>query len=296
MNRALVFLYDPAREGTGSTVARAKDLSRIAHFGYSGLREVRYTGESNITHSIVFLVRESLIRLGNEGLQKLKERDNILIADFVDLIPDVNLVEISDVLLASSISQYAYFKNNFKDKPTFHLTHQGNQYLSAFNSRQLGTKIRICYVGEPLNTIIPAKNQGDIDVIHVDTSKNIMNWVEKVQPYSCHYAIRNRRKFDGFKPFIKGFTAAHCGANIIIQKDAFSNPDLQFYLGDDYPYLLDENPTEHMITEMITRVQESAGTSEWNYGMSIMEYIKACSSPPMVFREFTRIIKEIDKL
>ena len=81
------------------------------------------------------------------------------------------------------------------------------------------------------------------------------NWFDRLRHCNVHYAVRNRRPIDGFKPFLKGFTAAQCHANIIVPK---TEGDAIYYLGSDYPYLLEDDGLGSVL-EMIERVKASFG-------------------------------------
>jgi hypothetical protein len=93
-------------------------------------------------------------------------------------------------------------------------------------------------------------------------------------------------KLDGFKPFLKGFTAAHCRANIIVPK---GESDAIYYLSSDYPYLLaDESLTS--VLDMIERTKASFGGEEWRRGLEIMETVRQRSSPEQIGSEIEALI------
>jgi hypothetical protein len=101
-----------------------------------------------------------------------------------------------------------------------------------------------------------------------------------------HYAVRNRRPIDGFKPFLKGFTAAHCRSNIIVPR---SEGDAIYYLTSDYPYLL-EDESLNSVSYMIARVRASFGSDEWRRGLEIMDSVRRRSSPDQVAGELEALI------
>jgi hypothetical protein len=137
-----------------------------------------------------------------------------------------------------------------------------------------------------VNARYAAELQGKIDFCLVNTKLAETSWIARLGHCNVHYAVRNRRPIDGFKPFLKGFTAAHCHANIIVPK---TESDAIYYLGSDYPYLLKDEGLGSVL-EMIERVKASFGGEEWNRGLEIMESVRRRSSPEQIGSEIEALL------
>ena len=113
--------------------------------------------------------------------------------------------------------------------------------------------------------------------------------MQRLAGYSLHYAARPPSQKNGAKPFLKGFTAAHCGANVIVTAD---DGDASYYLGDDYPYLL-QSRSEADIKTMLLFARESFRGREWLLGQEAMARVRNLSSASHVAQEFRRIMRSL---
>ena len=104
--------------------------------------------------------------------------------------------------------------------------------------------------------------------------------------YSLHYAVRQPHPFDGFKPFIKGFTAAACGAAILVPLD---ESDALYYLGHDYPFALKDNSLSS-VREAIEYAEECFGGPEWRFAHTIMDSVRERCSARQVAEDFRRFL------
>lgn len=292
--RNIIFLYSEKYANSGSTVMRGKQLSSLIKEHFSGRREVTYSANAGeIKNSILFLTKGYIKDSSISDLERLKSAGNILLCDFVDDIPDKEKVDIVDALIASSISSYKYYMTSMAHIPSFHITHHVDPRIlrkikdhpREFISCEIG------YFGELLNTQYEDKINHLVSFHNVDTSKQETSWIKRVTDYNCHYAVRKRRGIDGFKPFLKGFTAAATGSNIIIQEN---EGDTAYYLGHDYPYLVSETPSEDEVISLIHRIKDGYKSTEWNYALSIMQDVNHRSSNNHIISEFESLIKEVE--
>jgi len=123
------------------------------------------------------------------------------------------------------------------------------------------------YVGEPSNLRLPAAAQGRVNVVKVDTKQADSWWLTAVSDLRCHYAIRSGKSEDGFKPFLKGFTAARLKVPIVIQR---GDHDADYFLPSDYPYFVEPNASDDDIMEMLDYVDATYRTSVWTYALDIV--------------------------
>lgn len=252
---------------------------------------VSYSTYYECKNKILFLTKGFLKTTMPEILRKMRLNGNIILADFVDEPPNLLLIDEIDVLIASSIKSYIYYKIKWSEKPSFHITHHVDPRIAQFKIKKAFYGLKIGYFGETVNTKITNEISKYVDFTRVNCNESTDNeWMTKLNDYNCHYAIRQYRKHDGFKPFMKGFVAAHCDANIIVQRN---ESDALYYLGADYPFLIDDNAPETEILTMLHRVQESYGDADWKHGLDVMREVKERSSNTFVLNEFLQVIESL---
>ncbi len=287
--RDVVFLYDEKYAQAGSTVLRSQQLSEIVAAHYEGQRNVRLVNSAADIHDAVVILAKGFLKLVTPEQLRSLRRDNIVVADFVDEPPRKELLGELDALMASSLCGYRSYRTLFRDMPAFHVTHHVDVRI-PFQEEAAAGDFRAGYFGELVNTIRKEEIARLVDFNSVDTSKQTNDWIEALAGYNFHYALRRTRKIDGAKPFLKGFVAAHCGCNMMIQR---SVGDAPFYLGADYPYLLDDDAGPETIVEALERAKDSIGGPEWRYGRQIMREVQARSSLPYVLNEFDNMLKAL---
>nr|WP_317267847.1 rhamnan synthesis F family protein [Arthrospira sp. SH-MAG29] len=291
-NADVIFLYHPQFATSGSTVMRGKQLSSLVRENVLDNRSVFYTSDDQeVSGKILFLTKGYLQLSTPELLENLKKRDNIILADFVDSVPKPEIVDFIDVMVAASFSAYIDYSKKWPKKNLHYVRHHVDPRISMPKYDNLSKATRIGYFGEIVNTIKSDKIADSVDFYRVDTSTdNSTDWLAHISEYNCHYAVRKTRKIDHHKPFTKGFVAAHCEANIIIQESA---TDVKYYLGVDYPYLLPDNPDEGEVLYMLQRVKEEYRGSEWNYGLKIMKDVRERSSSERVINDFNYLLANL---
>ena len=287
-DRAITFLYSPEHVATGSTVLRGQQLSSLVKGHYEGGRDVHYSPETDIRDQIVVLTKGFLKTTTAEQLHTLRKH-NVLIADFVDEPPNANLIQEIDLLMASSLLGYKSYMMSFPDVPAFHVTHHVDTRIPAC-SEAATESFQAGYFGELVNTIQDAEIEKLVSFNLVDTSKQTNAWIDDLAHYNFHYAFRKTREIDGAKPFLKGFVAAHCGVNMMIQESAGDAP---FYLGSDYPYMMSADATVEDIVEALQNARDSLGGPEWQYGREIMRNVANRSSVEYVLTEFSDMISAL---
>ena len=282
-------LYGAKYVNSGSTVLRGQQLSELIKRCLP-TRNVFYSSYCDIANAVVIVNKSCITEHGDDIVARLKSRNNIVLLDLVDARPSRSVAETADGLIASSLGAFRSYRTNWPHKRAFHITHHVDTRMPV--PREPATTLAMGYIGELVNTTIPAAVADDITPVGVDTSSASIAWMDGIAQFNCHYAVRQQRAIDGHKPFLKGFVAAFYGSNIIIQEDA---GDASYYLGPDYPYLLRRHMTENDLVEMIGFVKESFGGKDWLYGLEIMDEVRRRSSIAFVLDEITAMFKEIDR-
>jgi hypothetical protein len=286
--RGITFLYSPEHTGTGSTILRGQQMSALVRTHVGGGRSVSYSSDTGISDRIVILTKGFLKTTTPEALRDLG-RGNVLIADFVDEPPDTTLIGEIDALMASSVVGYKSYLTRFPDVPAFHVTHHVDMRIPK-RKEAATDRFRAGYFGEIVNTITAPEIEELVDFNLVDTSKKTTAWIDQLGGCNFHYAFRRAREIDGAKPFLKGFVAAHCGVNMMIQTSAGDAP---YYLGSDYPYMMPQDATVADIVEALQAARDGLGGPDWRYGREIMRDVAARSSVDYVMTEFTNMINAL---
>jgi hypothetical protein len=212
----------------------------------------------------------------------LRARGNFLIADFVDL-PVNQTTAAVNVLLASSISQQNFYRKHFPKIPVFHITHHVDLRVPAIQpasgSARFGYygKLENClHVNEigGLVRIVPANDAGDL------------NWVAQLAESNAHYALRPAEHAGTFKPFIKGFVAAHCGAPVVV---AAGNEEARHYLGADYPFTIEDVSLPSVLAHL-ERFAGNFGTPLWDAAVEVMRGVAVRAGRATVERELREFL------
>jgi hypothetical protein len=285
--RRLVWVYSNTLRSTASTVMRADQLAEIAQQHLTGNVEASIVNEARLDEqrdTLLVLTKGFLKRASVDDLARLKQRGNTLCADYVDHPERPELHELVDVYIAASIRQYIHFVETYADKAVHLLSHHADPRLAGITGPE--DYCNVGYFGEIINARYATELQGKIDFCLVDTKYADTGWLQRLRHCNAHYAVRNRRPIDGFKPFLKGFTAAHCRSNLIVPR---GESDAIYYLTSDYPYLLEDEGLNSVLY-MIDRVKDSFGSDEWRRGLEIMDSVRRRSSRKQVASELEALV------
>ena len=281
------FLYAARHAKTGSTVLRGQQLSDLYREFSGDDRGVFYSTFDDLSEKIVYLTKGYLMQRGVDGVARLKARGNIVLADYVDAKANPEVAKIVDVLIASSIKGFIDLRGRFPATRSHHVTHHVDLRI---NDVSVPKSYVAGYFGELVNTIIDPTLRNIVKFVSVDTSTVDLAWLKALHQFSFHYAARKKRGIDDHKPFLKGFTAAHCGANMLIQSGA---GDAKYYLGEDYPYLVSDNAAIGEVIEKLKFAEESFGGPEWQFGLEVMAEVRERSSRRKVASELLALIRTL---
>ncbi len=284
--RDVTFLFSHRFANSGSTVMRGAQLADITRQALGGEIEVNFSADTDVQNKLLILTKGFLKDTSPEMIRRLR-KNNVILADFVDEPPTEELVDEVDGLIAASLTALNDYYNRFQDKFIHHITHHVDTRIS-WDFSVPNDMLRAGYFGEFLNAISTESVQRRVEFIQVDTNVQSLAWMDRLRQFNFHYAARSRRKIDGAKPFLKGFSAAHSGANMLIQR---GEGDASFYLGPDYPYLLPESCTEADIVNALERVRAGFGTAEWRYGLQVMADVRYRSSQDFIIGEIQNMIE-----
>ena len=282
------FVYSQSARHYGSTVMRGEQLSKIAQKTLG--RRVYFTStDYKYKNCTLFLTKWAIYRLSVEDLQKLKVRQNKLIFDLLDGEPPVNKIKFADIVVAVAESIYQKYKLSLpKSVKIVLVDHHVDPRIRFVDWSARPKKLKVGYFGELINTLITPKIKRRVDFIPVSNTTQNDDWFKELPKYNLHYAIRQKRDVYPNKPFLKGFTAAHCDANILIQA---SEKEAIKWLGKDYPYLLKGKVTEEKVLELLDYIKKSYGSKEWERGLAIMRGIRAKTSEEVIGKQLIKLFQ-----
>lgn len=286
------FVYSDASRFYGSTVMRGEQLSKMTQKCIR--KSVRFTStDYKYKNCILYLPKWTVYSLKEIQFQKLKENKNILIFDMLDgELPEIK-IKYADIIIAPSKTILESYKKQLpKNKKVFLIDHHVDPRIKNIKWAKRPKTLNAAYFGELINAVLTPKIRQRVDIIPVSNLEQKSDWFSKLPNYNLHYAIRQKRDVYPNKPFIKGFTAAHCGANILIQD---SEKEAVRWLGKNYPYLLKGKVTERKILNMISYIQKSYGSKEWKRGLKIMSKIKKQTSEKVIGNQIVKVFEYCNK-
>jgi hypothetical protein len=283
----IVFVYADRYKHSGSTIMRGAQLLSIVKRFHGKQFRLKYRPLStDYRNCLVFLTKGAVTDITADQIIALIKRGNKVVLDPVDNPLDSQKANSATAVIAASLEAFdAYSKQGFR-------TYLINHHVDTRLPRKASTppaNLRCGYFGELVNTIITDQISRMVDFVHVDTGKQSNDWLAKPCQYNLHYAVRSAN-VEAFKPFLKGFTAAACDANIIIQKDQV---EAVRWLGEDYPFLLPANPTEQDIINMLLHIQSVFGDGEWKRALQKMNEIKQRTSDNTIADEFAAMAQAL---
>lgn len=287
------FVYSDTSRYYGTTVMRGEQLSKITQKYIR--KPVHFTStDYKYKNCILYLPKWTVYSLKEIQFQKLKENQNTLIFDMLDgELPEIK-IKYADIVIAPSKTILESYKKQLpKNKNIFLIDHHVDPRIKNIKWTKRPKTIRVAYFGEVPNAVITPKIKQVVDVIPVSNLEQKTDWFNKLPNYNLHYAIRQKRDVYPNKAFIKGFTAAHCGANILIQD---SEKEAVRWLGKNYPYLLKGKVTERKILNMLSYIQKSYGSKEWKRGLEIMEKIKKQTSEKVIGNQIVKVFEYCNKV
>lgn len=288
MPHNLSFVYVEQFRGSGSTIMRGFQLADIArrHLG----PRIRVTVRPlvpNFRRSTLFLTKGALKVATTETLARLKRRGNRLLFDVVDELPPETTREFADAIVASSLTAFEAYAREFPQIPVALVNHHVDPRLEAATAGPRPDEFRIGYFGERENAVLTPRIEETVEVVHIDTSSEDTKWLASIPHFSMHYAVRRIRLLDQYKPFLKGFTAAHAGAPILIQR---SQEEAVRWLGLDYPYLIDEPVSEATIIRAIEEAASEFGGTRWGEALDVMAGLRERTRPERIAAELRTLL------
>ena len=289
----LVFLSAAAHAKSASTLLRGHQLSAMVAAAFPDRYAVRFTEDAgDVRDAVVVLTKGAMATLPPETIAAVAGRNRAAIGAWDDIRPDPEKARIVDAHMTLSYRQTIDFNRMFPATPAFLVTHHVNSRMPAVTSP--ADRLRTGYFGDLENTVRPAALAGMVDLVGIDTRDvnaggDPDSWLAALPAYNCHWIVRRARPWDGWKPFLKGFVAARCGATVITTAD---DGDAACYLGDDYPFYA-RSLAEPDLEIALAEAAAAFGGPAWRQAREIMDGVAARSTDARVLAEFDAMVRSV---
>lgn len=282
------FLYAEKYAGAGSTVLRGKQLSELVARQYPDAIDMAYLSDAEAFRDRVVILTKGAIQTHSaEEIAELRRRNLAVIGSWDDMLPEADKMAAMDATMAVSNRQAHDFGQLFPRTPSYHVTHHVNSQIRPVTPPT--DRIRTAYFGYPANTHRPDSLGHLIDFVGLDTANLEMSWIDLLPHYNCHWIIRRLKPHDGWKPFLKGFVAARCGAVLAVGRE---DEDAVQYLGDDYPFYV-RGPDPKLLEYDMMTLAAAFGGPDWRRAQEIMGQVAARSSDAQVAAEFRAMVEDV---
>lgn len=286
--RRVVFAVSKAP--IGSNFLRGRQLHELVSplLGNRGI-ESSIALDLEISDALVLLNKNVILGTTPDLIERLKRRRNIVVADPLDGDVPEEALRAVDALISSSHVQSDYFGLTFPEKPRFYVGHHVDIRIGPIEPRPSET-LSIGYFGELYNALYSEELRSRIDFHRTNTvDSSDVSWMAQLRNYNAHYGMRLRQRYDGYKPFTKGFVAAHCGCPIIVSAD---DREAMLHLTNDYPFAVRDSSLTAVLAVMADMSAGFMGP-RWRAALEIMNHVKAKSSHEAIANQLLRAIESL---
>ena len=239
---------------------------------------------------VYFFSKTSVRALTSFAARLLKLRSRGILFDHVDEPADRLRLELADRHICCSHAQFLSFRAMAPD-----IASKARLVLHATDLRLEQTapaqqsRFAPVYLGDPENTAIPDALRSEVEVLSALDRDEFAAQIPRLPEFNLHFAARAFRagQSGAAKPFLKGFTAARLGANILLPRDV---EDAAHYLGPDYPYFYDEDEGP---VSAFRRARADFGGPIWNRARDRMLAISEVARPGVVAKQLLDVVREL---
>lgn len=285
----VTFLFAEERALSGITLLRARQLSRMVAEAFPDRYDVTLRSDIGGVRDQVVIVNRGAIEFNKLAhLHDLRDRNIASISDFLDMPIKAKTSAAFDAHMTLCLPQAVELNRLYPSTPSFHVTHHVNSDVPQ--CVPLSDKLRTAYFGRLGNTSRPESLEEMVALVNVvDASFTAQDWARLAPLYNCHWIVRQKDDLQEWKPFLKGFVAARCGAVVIVTRD---DMNAMHYLGDDYPFYAESLAPEDLEWAWV-KVAAAFGGPEWRKAQGIMRQVAARCSRVQVITEFKAMLDEI---
>jgi hypothetical protein len=301
------FVYLRRSRRTGSTVMRCFQLCDLvrrhlgSHFDFGVVElprfrdasaEMRWVNSQPSGVTYIF-VKKAIDGLSRESLLQLHAAANAICLDYVDRSSDDWIDSGVDLHLACSVTGLERLQEAIRagriSGATSLLLHHADPRLAALSHRhQHLPRMQAVYFGSLDNGFLPPDIARRLTVLQATNNAAFKASVRRLVDFNLHYCVRGRQP-RAAKPFTKGFTAAACGANVVVSATV---DDALHFLDTDYPYLVPSDD-EADVLAVLDHAARTYGTAEWRRGLAAMEAIRHRIAPARLAQDCAEILQTL---
>jgi hypothetical protein len=254
--------------------------------------EVRWV-ERQAPGATYIFVKHAIDGLSGEARLQLRAKANAVCLDYVDRSKGDWIASGVDVHIACSVAGLERLREASRaghiSGATSLLLHHADPRLAALPHRhQQLSSMQAVYFGRLENGFLPPSIARRLTVLQATNAATFNANVRRLVDFNMHYCVRGHQP-QAAKPFTKGFTAAACGANIVVSTTV---DDAMHFLDADYPYLA-RSDDEADIHAVLDHAAHTYGTSEWRRGMASMMAIRDRIAPVRLAQDFAEILQTL---
>ena len=242
--------------------------------------------------AIYFVTKQCMERLHPVSIEVLRWRSRGVLFDYLDADLESVSMRGAGIHVCASKAQYQYMERTQRPSNSGSVAFLPDGYDCRLPRCAPTTgPVRTAYWGASKNTYIPEAINNKIYSID-GTAEPTTDTLNRLSKYRLHYCVRKPCVDIGktiFKPLTKAANAAACGANIIINRDAYDAVDL---LGTDYPYFVDAND-DIDIYNVLESAIHGTDSPEWLKARNIMNSLAAQLSPESIARQLDTILQPL---
>jgi len=248
--------------------------------------------------AVVMFVKFAAKGITRAHLAPLRRRACAIGLDSVDMALDAIPFDLFDFHVAASISGREALAARLAaldlgSVPVELLHHHSDPRLDRVEI-PVPRPFRCGYVGAVKNVAVPPALDGEVTLLPVNYARDMDRVIPRLGHFPLHFAVRPETALTAsecreYKPFTKGFTAARCRANILVNRGA---DDAEALLGSDYPFLV-ENSDPASVIAGYERAREAYGSPLWLDGLERLRAMDNLVTPPALARQLERILDRV---
>lgn len=248
--------------------------------------------------AVVMFVKFAAKGVTRAHLAALRRRASVIGLDSIDMALDTIPFDLFDFHVAASISGQGALAARLAalglgSVPVELLHHHGDPRLDRVEIPE-PRPFRCGYAGALKNAAVPPGLDGEVTVLPVNYARDMERVIPRLGRFPLHFAVRPENALTAsesreYKPFTKGFTAARCRANILVNRGA---DDAEALLGPDYPFLV-ENSDPASVIAGHERAREAYGGPLWADGLERLRAMDDLVTPPALARQLEQILDRV---
>ena len=225
---------------------------------------------------LVIVTKSGLQKIGAAQAEGMAERSTVVLDPVDGIIPEY-WAGLAKGVLAPSHHAIADIQRLIPGAVVRHVPHHVDLRVPEIEAQR--DTFSLAYFGEPANAMHLETLQKWIRTVPTTTNDaRDVNWHRQLGAFSAHYAIRPADERRIWKPPTKLAIAAHVGANVIALR---SEPDYEYHLGSDYPYLAADDSLAETLS-VLARAEATFGTPTWEDALDAVRIARKRFTPHAV--------------